>query len=160
MKCQSRVAPEAFLSFDCMLNILDCLVHVHLFLHYQQYALVSSFWVLFRFLYRLIVHFCVPPELCWKSRLGVGGVECQWCVSFVFIVLTGAQWYDCVAIWNPTPTQSFQGSEVGEMCVPLARRTMRFERPRNQRVIHPAYHQNHSASPARSHTRSAHSEFL
>ncbi len=118
-------------------------------------ALVSRFWVLFRFLYCLIIRFCVPPELCWKSRLGgVGGVECQRCVSFVFIVLTGAQWYDCVAIWNPTPTQSFRGSEVGEMCVPSARPTMHFERPRNQRVIHPAYHQNHSASPACSHTRS------
>lgn len=89
-----------------------------------------------------------------KSRLGrVGGVECQRCVSFVFIVLTGAQWYDCVAIWNPTPTQSFWGSEVGEMCVcvPLARPTMHSERPRNQRVIHPAYHQNHSASPRLAH---------
>lgn len=131
------------------------------FIYIQDYALVSCFWVLFRFLPCLMIHFCVPPELCWKSRLGrVGGVECQRCVSFVFIVLTGAQWHDCVAIWNPTPTQSFRGSEVGEMCVPLARRTMHFERPRNQRVIHPAYHQNHSALPARSHTRSAQSGVL
>lgn len=134
---------------------------LHLFLYHKQYVLVYCFWILFRFVYRLIIHFCIPPELGWKSRLDrVGVVECQWCVSFVFIVLTGAQWYNCVTIWNPTPTQSFWGSEVGEMCVPLAWRTMRFERPRNRRVIHPAYHLNHSASLARSHTRSAHPEFL
>lgn len=92
-------------------------------------------------------------------RQSGGGVECQQCVSFVFIVLTGAQWYDCVAIWNPTPTQSFRGSEVGEMCAPLAWWTMHFERARKPRVIHPAYHQNHSASPTYSDSTSAHLEF-
>lgn len=85
-----------------------------IYFFYQEHSLVSHFWLLFRFLHRLIVHFCVPPELCWKSRLGrVGGVECQRCVSFVFIVLTGAQWCDCAAIWNPTPSQSFRGVRGG-----------------------------------------------
>lgn len=101
--------------------------------HISTSPKLSFISFLFWFVPRPIVLLCVPPECCWKSKLGrVGGVECHWCVSFVFIVLTGAQWYDCVAIWNSTPTQSFRGSEVGEMCVPLVGLTMRFERPRNQ----------------------------
>lgn len=97
--------------------------------------------------------------LCCKSRLGrVGAAECQRRVSFVFIVLTGAQWYDCLAIWNHTPTQSFRGSEVGEMCVPLVQWTMHFEKARNRRVIHPANHQKHSASLSCTYTRFAHPE--
>lgn len=58
---------RSMLSFDFMLNIVDYSETIYItnrMIWFQVFELFPDF------LYLLIYHFCVLPELCWKSRLG------------------------------------------------------------------------------------------
>lgn len=162
MKWYVNVAPLRTLSFDSMFNIIGCLIRI------GQTSLIG--WFIYCFLFPSVpptVFFfsvcsivpSVPPELCWKSKLDRAGggkgrrgrarVECQRCVSFVFIVLTAAQWHDCVAMWNSTPTQSFRGVRGGgDVCAFSPDRPQALKDPENPGVIQPnrRTHQDHPAS--------------
>lgn len=163
MKWYVNVVPLRTLSFDSTFNIIGCLIRI------GQTSLVG--WFIYRFYFPsptvLFFFFFFPDArlspLCstWvvlevkvgqsRGGKGKGGtrVECQRCVSFVFIVLTAAQWHDCVAMWNSTPTQSFRGVRGGgDVCAFSPDRPQALKDPENPGVIQPNRHthQDHPAS--------------